>query len=90
MGQKNESLFFVTPSRIISIKSINFPKIPESCCTARGRSRLEVYITLQPLWRKNLMSDITRNLCAIEHRDPLASERLLPLVYDELACQSGR
>jgi RNA polymerase sigma factor (TIGR02999 family) len=30
------------------------------------------------------MSDVTRILSAIEHGDPLAAERLLPLVYDEL------
>jgi RNA polymerase sigma factor (TIGR02999 family) len=30
------------------------------------------------------MSDVTRILSAIEHGDPHAAERLLPLVYDEL------
>ena len=30
------------------------------------------------------MSDVTRILSPIEHGDPLASEQLLPLVYDEL------
>ncbi len=30
------------------------------------------------------MSDVTRILSAIEQGDPLASEQLLPLVYDEL------
>ncbi|TWU22853.1 ECF-type sigma factor [Novipirellula artificiosorum] len=30
------------------------------------------------------MSDVTRLLHEIEHGDPVASERLLPLVYDEL------
>jgi len=30
------------------------------------------------------VSDVTRILCAIEQGDPLASEQLLPLVYDEL------
>jgi RNA polymerase sigma factor (TIGR02999 family) len=30
------------------------------------------------------MSDVTRILSAIERGDPLAAERLLPLVYDEL------
>ena len=30
------------------------------------------------------MSDVTRILSAIEQGDPLASEKLLPLVYDEL------
>src|SRR6476646_5725646 len=30
------------------------------------------------------MSDVTRILAAIEHGDPQAAERLLPLVYDEL------
>jgi RNA polymerase sigma factor (TIGR02999 family) len=30
------------------------------------------------------MSDVTRILRRIEHGDPLASEQLLPLVYDEL------
>ncbi len=30
------------------------------------------------------MSDVTRILSAIEQGDPLASSRLLPLVYDEL------
>jgi RNA polymerase sigma factor (TIGR02999 family) len=30
------------------------------------------------------MNDVTRILSAIEHGDPLAAERLLPLVYDEL------
>ncbi len=30
------------------------------------------------------MSDLTRILAAIEQGDPLASEKLLPLVYDEL------
>ena len=30
------------------------------------------------------MTDVTQILCEIEHGDPAASERLLPLVYDEL------
>src|ERR1022692_5200357 len=30
------------------------------------------------------MSDVTRILSGIEQGDPLAAERLLPLVYDEL------
>src|SRR4051794_8086697 len=30
------------------------------------------------------MNDVTRILSAIEHGDPQAAERLLPLVYDEL------
>src|SRR5262245_4159376 len=30
------------------------------------------------------MSDVTRVLSAIEQRDPLAADQLLPLVYDEL------
>ena len=30
------------------------------------------------------MSDVTRIMSAIEQGDPLASEQLLPLVYDEL------
>src|SRR5262245_36943208 len=30
------------------------------------------------------MSDVTRVLAAIEHGDPHAAEKLLPLVYDEL------
>jgi RNA polymerase sigma factor (TIGR02999 family) len=38
---------------------------------------------LSPL-RCRRMSDVTRILSAIEQGDPLASEELLPLVYDEL------
>jgi len=30
------------------------------------------------------MTDVTQILCQIEHGDPAAAERLLPLVYDEL------
>lgn len=30
------------------------------------------------------MSDVTRILSSIEHGDPSAAEKLLPLVYDEL------
>ena len=30
------------------------------------------------------MSEVTRILSAIEHGDPRAAEKLLPLVYDEL------
>jgi RNA polymerase sigma factor (TIGR02999 family) len=37
----------------------------------------------RPVWRVP-MNDVTRILSAIEHGDPLASEQLLPLVYEEL------
>src|SRR4051794_10353517 len=36
------------------------------------------------------MNDITRILSAIEHGDPHAAERLLPLVYDELRVLAAR
>jgi RNA polymerase sigma factor (TIGR02999 family) len=36
------------------------------------------------------MSDVTRILSAIEHGDPKAAERLLPLVYDELRRLAAR
>jgi RNA polymerase sigma factor (TIGR02999 family) len=36
------------------------------------------------------MSDVSRILTAIEHGDPKASERLLPLVYDELRRLAAR
>ena len=35
-------------------------------------------------WRFSAMNDVTRILSAIEHGDPRAAERLLPLVYEEL------
>src|SRR4051812_33994817 len=35
-------------------------------------------------FRPLLMNDVTHILCEIEHGDPAAAERLLPLVYDEL------
>ena len=36
------------------------------------------------------MNDVTRILSAIEHGDPQAAERLLPLVYDELRKLAAR
>src|SRR3954447_26187171 len=36
------------------------------------------------------MNDVTRILCAIEHDDPTASSKLLPLVYDELRKLASR
>src|SRR5215213_6043922 len=36
------------------------------------------------------MNDVTRILSAIEHGDPEAAERLLPLVYDELRKLAAR
>jgi RNA polymerase sigma factor (TIGR02999 family) len=44
----------------------------------RGRSRETFALPVSS------MSDVTRILSAIEQGDPLASEQLLPLVYDEL------
>src|SRR5262245_35410338 len=39
--------------------------------------------TRSPIER-TLMTDVTRSLSAIEQGDPVAAEKLLPLVYDEL------
>src|SRR4051794_9521821 len=36
------------------------------------------------------MNDVTRILSAIEHGDPRAADRLLPLVYDELRQLAAR
>ncbi len=40
-------------------------------------------ITFGIPWRASTMKDVTRILTAIEHGEPRASVRLLPLVYDE-------
>ena len=43
-----------------------------------------------PPWRCRTMNDVTRILSDIEHGDPRAAERLLPLVYDELRKLAAR
>ena len=50
--------------------------LPRSRCAAAPQS--------PPSSFQHDMSNVTRILCAIEHGDTQAAERLLPLVYDEL------
>ncbi len=64
--------------RIVAVKA------PRAAASARRKNEHESFPCADGTRGRAPMNEVTRILSAIDHGDPSATERLLPLVYDEL------